>query len=237
VEKVDTAGSVGLYPSLVMSRNNGAMIGYYKRTTGDLRLAIQVTGGWQISNIDTTGDVGRCTSMILDPNRPTASKIAIAYDDSNGGTKKFAIQSGTGYAITTVDNTTPTGGGYTSLAYEPYLDTDNVYHPVMSYYDSFNSALKFARQSAGVWTATTVVSQGVQGLYTSLFYDVGNRPNIFFFKKTNVTAYRVKKSGGAWNATYLGTGGREIQTARKSDGTVAYTNLDSDGIRVELLPS
>ena len=132
------------------------MIGYYKRTTGDLRLAVQVTGGWQISNIDTAGDVGRCTSMILDPNRPTASKIAIAYDDSNGGTKKYAIQAGAGYTITTVDNTTPTGGGYTSLAFEPYTDTDTKYHPVMSYYDSSNSALKFARQGIdGTWATAS----------------------------------------------------------------------------------
>jgi hypothetical protein len=237
VEKVDTNGSVGLYPSLVMSRNDGAMIGYYKRTTGDLRLATQGSQGWVISNIDTGGDVGRCTSMILDPNRPTASKIAIAYDDSNTGAKKFAIQQGAGWTITTVDNTTPMGGGYTSLAYEPFKAEGDVYHPAISYYDSSNSALKFARQGGnGAWDATTVISQGTQGLYTSLTYDAGNRPNIFFFKKTNVTAYRAYRSGGTWKFNYLGTGGREIQTARKPSGEVAYTNLDADGIRVELLP-
>jgi hypothetical protein len=236
VEKVDTAGSTGLYPSLVMSRNNGAMIAYYKRTTGDLRTAIQVTGGWQISSVDTNGDVGRCASMILDPNRPTASKMAIAYD-ALGGMKKFAIQSGTGWSFQTVDNATPTGGGSTSLAYEPYKDTDGNYHFAVSYYDSSNSALKFARQgNSGVWTAITVIEQGVQGLYTSLLYDLGNRPNIFYFKKTNVTAYRAQKKAGAWNFTYLGTGGREAQSALKtSTGEIGLTNLDAE-LRVEILP-
>jgi hypothetical protein len=240
IELVDSAGSVGLYPSLVMSRGGGAMIGYYKRTTGDLRLAVHVTGGWQITNIDTAGDVGRCASMSLDPNRPTASKIAIAYDDSNTGAKKYAIQDGFGWAITTVDTTTPTGGGYTSLAFEPYTDTDGRYHPTISYYDSSNSALKFARQSgnlSGAWSAQTVISQGAQGMYTSLFYDGGQRPNIFFFKKTNVTAYRAVRNGGTWKFTYLGTGGREAQTSRKSTGEVAVTNLDADGIRIEVLPA
>ncbi len=238
VETVDSAGSVGLYASLVFSRNNGAMIGYYKRTTGDLRLAVQVTGGWQISNIDTAGDVGRCASMTLDPNRPTASKIAIAYDDSATGTKKFAIQSGAGYSIQTVDNTTPAGGGYTSLVYEPFKDTDNTYHPTMSYYDSSNSALKFARFNGSTWDNTFVVTAGVQGLYTSLFYDAGNKANIFYFKKTNTTAYRARGKFASWAFTYLGTGGREIQTARRaSDGSVAWTDLDSDGLRVELLSS
>jgi hypothetical protein len=238
VETVDSAGSVGLYPSLVFSRNDGAMISYYKRTTGDLRLAIQVTGGWQISNVDTTGDVGRITQITLDPNRPTASKVAISYDDATTGFKKFAIQSGAGWSIQTVDTTTPTGGGYTSLVYEPFKDADGTYHPAMSYYDSSNSALKYARLSTGTtWINTTVISTGVQGLYTSLFYDVGNRPNIFFFKKTNNTYYRAVKKSGAWAFTYLGTGGREAQIAKKSDGSLAYTNLDVDGLRVGFLAS
>jgi hypothetical protein len=237
VQTVDSAGSVGLYPSLVYSRNNGAMIAYYKRTTGDLRLAVQVTGGWQITNVDTAGDVGRITQMTLDPNRPTASKVAIAYDDATHGTKKFAIQAGTGYTIQTVDNTTPAGGGYTSLTYEPYKDTDGNYHPAMTYYDSSNSALKFARYNGTAWDNITVVSTGAVGLYTSLFYDAGNRPNIFYFRKTNNAAYRAVKKSGAWNLSFLGTGGREMQVSRKPDGSLANTNLDTDGLRVDFLAS
>jgi hypothetical protein len=97
--------------------------------------------------------------------------------------------------------------------------------------------LKFSRQgNAGVWTAITVIEQGVQGLYTSLLYDLGARPNIFFFKKTNVTAYRAQKKSGAWNFTFLGTGGREAQSALKaSTGEIALTNLD-DELRVQILP-
>jgi hypothetical protein len=108
----------------------------------------------------------------------------------------------------------------------------------MTYYDSSNSALKFSRQSPnGSWANSSVISAGVQGLYTSLFYDAGNRPNIFFFKKTNVTAYRAVKKSGAWAFTFLGTGGREAQVARKASGALAFTNLDSDGLRVEDLAS
>ena len=106
----------------------------------------------------------------------------------------------------------------------------------MSYYDSTNSALKFARQGVGgAWTTSTVISSGAQGLYTSLVYDSVQRPNIFFFKKTNQTPYRAVLKSGAWAFSYLGTGGREIQTALRPDGTIAWTDLDSDGLRVELL--
>jgi hypothetical protein len=240
IEKVDTKGSTGLYPSLVMSRKGGAMIAYYNRTLGDLRLAVHVPGGWQITTIDSAGDVGRCVSASLDPNRPEASKIAVAYDDSTNHAKKYAIQAGFGYAITTVDSATINGGGYTSLAFEPTKSPDGRYHPTISYYDSYTTALKFARQidnEESGWFTQTVIEQGAQGMYTSLFYDAGNRPNVFFFKKTNDTAYRALRNGGTWKFTYLGTGGREAQTSRKPTGEVAVTNLDVDGLRVEILPA
>jgi hypothetical protein len=241
IEKVDTKGSVGLYPSLVMSRKGGAMIAYFHRTLGDLRLAVHVPGGWQITTIDSEGDVGRCVSATLDPNRPDASKIAVAYDDSTNQAKKYAIQDGFGYAITTVDDTTLHGGGYTSLAFEPTKDAaDGRFHPTISYYDSFTTALKFARQTdneSSAWFTQTVIEQGAQGMYTSMFYDAGNRPNIVFFKKTNDTAYRALRNGSTWKFTYLGTGGREAQTSRKPSGEVAVTNLDVDGLRVEILPA
>jgi len=238
VETIDSAGSVGLYPSLVFSRDGRAMISYYRRTGGDLRLAEQLphAKGWKISTIDSTGDVGRSTSMVLDPNQATVSNVAIAYDDSNTGTKKFAIATSKGWRFSTVDASTPDGGGYTSLAYESFKDSDGAYHPTVSYYDSSNSALKFARRDAsGEWFTDTVISTGVQGLYTSLFYDALDRPNIFFFKKSTLTAYRAIQKRGSWTFTNLGPGGRELQTARLKPGAIAWTNLDADGLRVELL--
>jgi hypothetical protein len=185
--------------------------------------------------------------MTINPN---TNQLAIAYDDSRTGDKKFAQQSGDTWTIETIDNTLPTGGGYTSLAYEPFKSADKTYHSTLSYYDSTSSALKFARwtgaaagkgaNKSAVWDTTFVATAGVQGLYSSLYYDRKNQPNILFFKKTNTTAYRAAGAGGAggstnWTLDYLGTGGREIQSAISNDGTIAYTNLDSDGLRVELL--
>ena len=38
-----------------------------------------------------------------------------------------------------------------------------------------------------------------------------------------------------WSLKPIGSGGREIQSSKRPDGTLAYTNLDADGLRVELL--
>jgi len=81
------------------------------------------------------------------------------------------------------------------------------------------------------------IETGAVGLYTSLFYDAGNRPNIFYFRKTNQSAYRAIKKAAGWTFTFLGTGGREIQVARKPDGSLANTNLDTDGLRTDFWPS
>jgi hypothetical protein len=175
--------------------------------------------------------------MTLDPNRPTASKVAIAYEDSTHGDNKFAIQSGAAYAITTVDPSLKAGGGYTSLVYQPYKSSDGTYHPSMSYYDSADTSVKFATQSGGAWTATTVYDVGQVGLYTQLWYDAGNRPNILYFKKTNNTIYRATYKSGAWKQIYLTTGGREDKIAVLPSYQLAFTDLDSDGLRVEFLAS
>jgi hypothetical protein len=232
VETIDSSGSTGLYPSLVLS-SDVPMIAYYRRTGGDLRLAVHKSTGWKISTVDDAGDVGRCTSIALNPNSP--GTVAIAYDDSNTGNKKFAYQGASSWVMQTVDSSTPAGGGYTSLAYEPFTSAGKTYKPTISYYDSSTTSLKFARFDGSAWSNEIVATQGVQGLYTSLYYDTNNQANILFFKKSTVRAYRVRGSFGSWTTSSLGTGGREIQSAKRSNGTVAYTNLDSDGLRVGFL--
>ena len=55
---------------------------------GQHNLASKVAGGWQISNVDTTGDVVRITQMTLDPNRPTAKNAATKSRRSSRATSR-----------------------------------------------------------------------------------------------------------------------------------------------------
>jgi hypothetical protein len=228
-ETVDSLGSVGLYPSLVFSRTDGPMISYFHKTKGDLRWAVSSGGGWSITTVDSTGVVGRSGMMLMDPNRPTVSKVAICYEDTSGGGYKYAIQYKTGWKIQKIDTTNKIGGGYMSMAFNPAKDSTGVYQPTVSYYDAYTSALKFAVTDGINWTSRAVASLGKQGLYTSLFYDASGLANIFYFDKSKNKALRAKGTFKKFSITELGTGGREMQIARTSKGAIAYSNLNEAG--------
>ena len=225
VQTVDVKGSTGAYPSLQLSRSGGAIIAYYNKTNGDLRLATSDTNGFNISTIDSTGDVGRFVSLQIDPNRPTASKVAVAYEDTTTGGYKYAIQAGSGYRFETIDNTTKNAGGYVSMKF--YSPSKGLFEPAVSYYDAEEGHLKYAVRSAGVWTATTLTAKKRQGLYSKLSI-VNNQPRIFFFDGTNNDALLLTGSkvlNGRWSMAKLAEGGREIHYA-DYNGRFDFTTLD-----------
>ena len=111
VVTVDGVQNVGLYPSLVFSRNDGPIISYYHWTKKDLRMAVSQVGGFSITTVDSAGDVGRWSSMVMDPNRTDASKMAIAYEDTSNADSKYAIQGSTAaFTISVIDDMANAGG-------------------------------------------------------------------------------------------------------------------------------
>ncbi|MCS7034732.1 MAG: heparinase II/III family protein [Phycisphaerae bacterium] len=254
VETVDSSGSTGLYPSLVFGRNKSPAITYYSRSKGDLRMAHAGTDGWILSTLDSAGDVGRFSSLVLDPTRPTATKWAVAYEDTTNGRVKYAIQGNigpgskaNGYTYYTVDDM-EVCGGYISLAFfkSGSSDPTRAYLPAVSYYDAGNASLKFAYAADVNYNFTAVtLARRKQGLYSRLFFSgpAENAINIFFFDRTNNLARRFSgilnwssgtiSNGGLSN---LVAGGREIHVGR-FNGNLAYSSLNetTGTLRVEFL--
>ncbi|HPQ05456.1 MAG TPA: hypothetical protein PKZ88_08340, partial [Methanothermobacter sp.] len=98
--------------------------------------------------------------------------------------------------ITTVDTTNNTGQ-YTSIA----LDTNN--YPHISYYESTNGNLKYARWNGTAWEITTVDSTGDVGLYTSIALDTNNYPHISYYRGGFLTGdlKYARWNGTAWEIT------------------------------------
>ena len=235
-QTVDARGSTGHYPSLAFSRSNGPAITYYDLTHHDLRMAISANtdSGWTLSTLDSgtvgTKDVGRYSSLALDPTRTTSSKWAVSYDDDSAGKIMYAVQGSIGggvqknaYTFFTIADTTQ-AGGYTSLNF----DSQN--RPAISFYDSGITGVRFTQSTGstltGVVFATTIVNQtATLGAYTDLSFDANGAATIFYFDKSHNRVLRSVFSNHKWATTALAAGGREIHVARFGK-TVAYTDLD-----------
>ncbi len=235
VQTVDSKGSTGLYTSLAFSRHNGPVISYYNRTESALELAQSEGTGFSIATIDSAGDVGRSSSLVLDPNVTDATKWAIGYEDTTNGNYKFALQGlfdggkqVNGFTNYVVDDLSE-GGGYVSLA---YYDTGKNgaerYKPAMSYYDAGNSALKYAQatDAGSSWETQTVASAKVQGLYTNLLFDAGGKVNIFYYDRSDNEAMWAVLKKGNWTFTPLRGGGREMHISQDDAGNIAYSSLN-----------
>ena len=213
---VDSTGFVGQYTSLKVVDGKPA-ISYYDLPNRDLKYAYASTvngaavGDWTTITVDSTGTVGEHTSLAVVDGKP-----AISYYDQTNADLKFARNSaadGSGMWTTiTVDGIGGiTVGEYTSLA---VVDGK----PAISYYDSTNADLKYARNSAadgsGTWSLAVADfgsgTTGTVGEFTSHAI-VNGKPAISYYDRTN-SALRFS-----------------INSAADGSGTWATTVVDNAG--------
>ena len=196
-EVVDSKNSVGLYPSLVIDQNDNPAISYYRKTSGDLRIARATDGVWTIKSVDTTGDVGRSSALAIDPN----GRLGVAYENSTTGQLRFARESTTGaWSAGTLDSTTR-GVAFISATFDAQSQ------PIVSYYDAYPADLRYARYDGTAWKYTTIASKGPTGLYTSVFIDSANRPNVLYYDRRLNSVYRAIDLGTGFGVTRLNSGG------------------------------
>lgn len=234
-QTIDSRGSTGLYPSLAFGRTDLPAISYYNRTDKNLMLATFNGSTFSIKPIDTTGDVGRSSALVLDPNRSNISRWSIGYEDTTNGNYKYALEgdwdSGTtvnGFTNYLVENLAE-GGGYVSVAYyDSGAAGTRRFRPAMSYYDAGESALRFSRSTDGLgaWESEVVSSVGVRGLYSNLVFGASGSATILYFDRTNNAAWRAVQGTGSWTNELLRAGGRELHVARRADGVLFYSSLN-----------
>ncbi len=151
-------------------------------------------GDWQITVVDSTGQVGYHTSLALD----SSDNPHISYNDVTNADLKYAWYDGT-WHTETVDSTGRVGY-YTSLA----LDSSD--NPHISYYDDSNDDLKYAWYD-GIWRTETVDSMGDVGWNTSLALDSSDNPHISYNDVTNADL-KYAWYDGTWHTETVDSTGR-----------------------------
>jgi hypothetical protein len=132
-----------------------------------------LAGVWDINTVDSTGQVGRFTSIALDAD----GYAHISYYDDTYDDLKYAAFNGSAWDINTVDSTEQVGR-YTSIA----LDTDGYAH--ISYYDDTYDDLKYAAFNGATWDINTVDSTGDVGESTSIALDADGYARISYYDDT-----------------------------------------------------
>ncbi len=149
-ETVDSQGSIGEHTSIALKPVSPFTphISYYDATglgvMDNLKHAWWTPSGWLSETVDVTGDVGKYSSLALEPTPPYTPHVAY-FDDTNDGLR-HAWRTPTGWLTETVDAAGDVGE-YSSLALEPIPP----YAPHIAYFDGTANDLKHAWLGHRVW--------------------------------------------------------------------------------------
>lgn len=195
-----SANDVGKYTSLKIVNGNPA-IAYQDFTNRDLYFvrATSVDGttwGTPLFLTGTTTIVGQSISMEI----VGGGYIGIAYFDNTNGCLRFALSgdiTGTSWvSFSNIDGSISAPRGiYNSLK----IISGN---PAISYYDIFNSRLKYIRATdiyGSTWSSAIVIDDPAStdvGMFSSMVVDAGN-PGVAYYDNTNSTLKFIR----ATNAT------------------------------------
>jgi len=233
---------VGEDTSLAVGTDGIARVSYYSDANDDLKYAVRVGAGgncgggkWKCTTIDSTGKVGKYTSLALD----SSNKANISYYDSTNGNLKHAYEvAGNGncnggmWQCDTVDNSPHEVGEHTSIA----LDQNG--YPQIAYEDETWGDLKYACKTVNGWSITVVSGDGSGSAHTgedtSLAIGSDGRPRIAFHNETTEDldfAIRSDVCGtpGTWDIQHIdtvGDQGEDNSLALKSDDTPCVSYHD-----------
>jgi hypothetical protein len=184
ITSVDTLNDVGAHVSTILGSDNFPIISYFDITNNDLKVVkcgnTSCSAGNIITTVDTTGDVGRYSSLTLGND---GLPVISYYDGSPNGNLKVVKCGNTscsaGNIITTVDTLNNTGL-HTSIT----LDSDGA--PIISYYDAINGDLKTVKCgtvscSSGNTISVVDGASSVVGEYTSITLGSNGFPVISYY--------------------------------------------------------
>ena len=186
---VDTTDSMSM-TSIAIDSNDALHISYYDSTNYDLKYATCSSGctsasNWNNVSIDTTGDIGRDSSIAIDSN----DAVHISYYDISGKNLKYATCSSSCTTASNWDAVLVDTTGYVGLYSSIAIDSNDAVH--ISYYHidmpwtNTHDDLKYATCSstcttASNWDIVYVDTTGDAGRYSSIAIDSNDAVHISY---------------------------------------------------------
>lgn len=203
------------YPDVVAYSPIMGSLVYYTRSGGPF---------WVAELVDTTGDVGRYSSLAVlplfsGPNPPRA--LYASYYRGDTGDLMFAERFGPPVWQRQVVDTAGNVGTHTSIAVEDFE------HVHVSYRDEGAGDLKYATRAISTWTIEVVdASANDVGYFSSLAIDAAGNPHIAYFDSTAKALKYAVRSGGVWSVSTVDTGGvgqyASIDLSAQGNARIAY---------------
>ncbi|MDH3610833.1 MAG: hypothetical protein OEM79_03625 [Nitrosopumilus sp.] len=219
IETVDTTTDFNLYSSIALAKDDIPVVSYFDDVNEDLKFvrcgSTDCSSGNSIQTIDSTGDVGRYTSIALaDDDIPV-----ISYQDENNNALKLVrcgnIHCSSGNLIQTVES--GVGGTFTSIA----ITLGDI--PVISYYDWILDDLKVVKcgntDCSSGNSIQTIDSTGDVGEHTSIALATGEIPVISYHDNTNEDLKFVKCGNTDCSS------GNSVQTIDSTGNVGWYTSI------------
>ncbi|CAN5638792.1 hypothetical protein BH09PLA1_BH09PLA1_08840 [soil metagenome] len=211
---IESGKHIGTSPSLKFDIDGNAYLAYYRRTSGDVKIATlnRDAGTWSLRTIDGEDgtDVGQFVS--LDVGEAAISSgfftqydttVAIAYADSTNGDLKYArldLDDPTAtWFMSTVENANGIGNIDLNLHAGP---TVSGLQAQIAYQDLTDQDIKYAYRNTD-WFVETVATSGNLGKQVQLTFDTSNTPMVTYFSNTKKAIYTsTRGSSGSWTPAF-----------------------------------
>lgn len=177
--QIDSEGRNILQETVIaVDSKNNVHASYYDYLNGDLKYVTNKDGTWEITVIDSIGDVGKHPSIAIDTN----DNIHISYYDSTNDILKYASNKTGSWLVEIIDNVQGRGE-FSSLAVDslgnPHVSYSNINYEI---YYSDTSRLHYATNESGTWNTEFIVDPKFKvNSRSSIAIDTNDKVHISYF--------------------------------------------------------
>ncbi len=244
---VESNKSVGQSPSLAYDIDGNGYLAYYRKTTGDLRLARldRDTGAWTRTTIDGAGaggaDVGSVAS--LDVGEAAVAQqfgftiyhttVAVGYSDNTNNKLKYArLDLDDPTATWYISNVDSTRAANINLNLH-YNASVGGLQAQMVYQDTHNADVRYAYRNTD-WFVENVKTTGKVGDTVQLYFDSNDRATATYFDRTKRAIYTATRtSANRWTSTRTASASGPMAASyneRTGETVLSYLNRDKTNV-------